>query len=75
VVACEASIKIFQDSGHRWGYARRLIDLGDALVGRDEAGDLERARQVYQQSLDMFTDMGAPGYVQVLEERLGNLEL
>ena len=70
VVACEASIKIFQDSGHRWGYARRLIDLGDALVGRDEAGDLERARHAYQQALDLFTEMGAPGYVQVLEERL-----
>jgi hypothetical protein len=73
VAACETSIKIFQDSGYRWGYARRLIDLGDALLGRDEPGDPERAREVYQQSLDMFTEMGAPSYVQMLEERLEEL--
>ena len=52
--------------------------LGDAavdaaLVGRNEPGDLERARETYQQSLDMFTEMGAPGYIKVLEERLGDL--
>ena len=52
--------------------------LGDAtveatLVGRNEPGDLERARETYQQSLDMFTDMGAAGYIKVLEERLEDL--
>jgi class 3 adenylate cyclase/tetratricopeptide (TPR) repeat protein len=73
VVDCEASIEIYQNCGHRWGWARRLIDLGDALLGRNQPGDLERARETYQQSLDMFTEMGAPGYIQVLEERLKNL--
>ena len=47
-----------------------LADLGDALAKRNEPGDLERARVTYQQALDMFTEMGAPGYIQVLEERL-----
>jgi hypothetical protein len=52
--------------------------LGDgvveaALVGRNEPGDLERAWETYQQSLDMFTEMGAPGYIQVLEERLKDM--
>ena len=61
---------ISKKSGHRWRWARRLIDLGDALIGRDKPGDLERARETYQQSLDMFSEMGAPGYVEVLEERL-----
>jgi class 3 adenylate cyclase/tetratricopeptide (TPR) repeat protein len=73
VAACEASIEIYRSCSHRWGWARRLIDLGDAFVGRNESDDLERARQTYQQSLDMFTDMGAQGYVKVLEERLGDL--
>lgn len=40
---------------------------------RNEPGDLERARDIYKQSLDMFTEMGAPGYIKVLEERLGEL--
>jgi hypothetical protein len=34
---------------------------------------VERNRETYQQSLDLFTEMGAPGYIKVLEERLGNL--
>ena len=70
VIAGESSIEIMKSCGYRWMRARRLIDLGDALVGRNEPGDLERARTTYQQSLDMFTEMGAPGYIKVLEERL-----
>jgi hypothetical protein len=62
-----------KSSKHHWGLARRLIDLGDSLVGRNEPGDLERAQGIYQQSLDMFTEMGAPGYIKVLEERLREL--
>jgi len=50
-----------------------LIDLGDALIGRKEPGDLDRARQTYQESLEVFTEMGAPGYIRVLEKRLGEL--
>jgi len=67
----ESLIDIYKAGGFRWHWARHLIDLGDALVGRNQSGDRERARQVYHESLDMFTEMGAPGYVQVLEERLG----
>ena len=70
---CEAWIEKYQKGGYHWDLARSLIDLGDALVGRNQPGDLERARETYQQSLDMFTEMGAPGYIKVLEERLGEL--
>jgi tetratricopeptide (TPR) repeat protein len=73
VEASRTSIEIYKNCGHRWGSARKLIDLGDALAGRNEPGDQERARETYQQSLDMFTEMGAPGYIKVLEERLANL--
>ena len=73
VLACEKSIQIYKNSGHTWLWARKLIDLGDALIRRNEPGDLERAREAFQQSLEMFTEMGAPGYIKVLEERLGNL--
>ncbi len=52
-------------------WARQLIDLGDCLVGRALPGDREQAQGVYQQALEMFTEMGAPGYIQVLEKRLG----
>ena len=73
VPASETSIDIMKSCGNRWGWARRLIDLGDALVGRKKPGDSERAREIYQQSLNMFTEMGAPGYIKVLQERLRDL--
>jgi len=73
VIASESSIEIMKSCGYRWMWARRLIDLGDALIGRNEVGDLERARETYQQSLNMFTEMGAPAYIKVLEERLGSI--
>jgi class 3 adenylate cyclase/tetratricopeptide (TPR) repeat protein len=73
VIAINTSIEILKSCGFNWAWARRLIDLGDALVGRNEPDDLERALEIYQQSLDMFTEMGAPGYIKVLEERLGGL--
>ena len=73
ILVCESLIESYRSGGYRWLLARRLIDLGDALVGRNEPSDLERARETYQQSLDMFTEMGAPGYIKVLEERLGDL--
>jgi tetratricopeptide (TPR) repeat protein len=73
IKSCEYSIELVKDVGYRWEWARKLIDLGDALIGRNEPGDRERARETYQQSLDMFTEMGAPGYIQVLEERLKEL--
>jgi hypothetical protein len=57
VSLCNNSLKVFQNSGHRWLLARKLVDLGEALVGRNEPGDLERAREAYQQSLDMITEM------------------
>jgi tetratricopeptide (TPR) repeat protein len=70
IAACHALIEICQRTGHRWEWARRLIDLGDALIQRNEPGDHEQARQHLQQSLEMFTEMGADGYVNVIQERL-----
>ena len=73
IAACESLVEICERSEHRWDWARRLIDLGDAYLGRNEPGDLEKVREIYQQSLDMFIEMGAPGYIKVLEERLGSI--
>jgi len=69
----ETSVEIMKSCKYRYAWSRKLIDLGDALVGRNNPGDLGRARETYQQSLDKFTEMGAPGYIKVLEERLGEL--
>ncbi len=73
VSKCQTLIDMCQASGYQWRKARLLINLGDALISRDLPGDREQAEKVYRQSLEMFTEMGAPGYIQVLEERLGRM--
>jgi class 3 adenylate cyclase/tetratricopeptide (TPR) repeat protein len=71
VASSKSLIEMCERTGHRWWLARGLIDLVDALIHRQESSDLERARKAVHRSMDMFTEMGAPGYVKVLEERLG----
>jgi tetratricopeptide (TPR) repeat protein len=63
-------VDIWQAGGYRWNWARILIDLGDVLISRNLPDDRKQALQAYRQSLEMFTEMGASGYIQVLEERL-----
>jgi hypothetical protein len=36
----------FRHIGNRWVVARNLINLGDALLGRDAPGDRERAKAI-----------------------------
>jgi predicted ATPase/class 3 adenylate cyclase len=66
-------IDMYQGGNYRWHQARQLIDLGDALLGRDGPGDCERAEEAFRQALEIFREMGASGYVQALEERLGGI--
>jgi hypothetical protein len=47
--------------------------LGDVPVSCNEFSDLDNPRETYQQPQDMFTEMAAPGYINVLEKRLGDL--
>jgi class 3 adenylate cyclase/tetratricopeptide (TPR) repeat protein len=70
ISTCKSLIEIYQESHHNWQHARQLIDLGDAYLGRNDPGDKELAEKAFQQSLDMFTEMPAPGYVKILEERI-----
>jgi hypothetical protein len=63
----------YQREVSRYLSARKLINLGEAFIGRNDSGDKERARETYQLSLDMFTEMGVPVYVRVIEERLMGL--
>jgi len=63
----------FRKYGGTWFQARFMIEVGDCLSGRDSPGDREQARQVYQEALDLFTEMGANGYAQALKRRLESL--
>ncbi len=68
--ATQSLINLLQTMGRRWVWARALINLGDIYAQRDQPGDSARAREAYQESLDMFSAMEATGYVQVLRQRL-----
>jgi len=74
VSAFEELIEILQSAGYRWRWARSLIYLGDALRQRNQASDIDRASKAYQRALDMFTEMGAPGYVTAASNRLQDME-
>ena len=67
------AVETFDQLGMRWDHARNLIDWGEAHLGRNEPGDLDRARLLLQESLKMFQEMGAPGYEAVVKEKLEDL--
>jgi hypothetical protein len=49
------------------------LDWADALIKRDEPGDLQPARQIFQESPEDYIDMGAPDFVNRIESRLEKL--
>jgi tetratricopeptide (TPR) repeat protein len=59
---------------YRWEMARTLLEWGDVYLSRGEVGDVEQARELYRQSLDIFTHMGADGYVRVVSERIDAID-
>jgi tetratricopeptide (TPR) repeat protein len=65
---------LVENSEQRWEEARLYLDWGDAYASRRQVEDLDRAEQLYHQALNLFTDMGADGYVKVLEDKLSKLE-
>jgi predicted ATPase/class 3 adenylate cyclase len=75
VDALERFIGYAEGNGFRWEHARLLLEWGDVCLARGAAGDLDKARELYQQSLVMFTEMGADGYVRVVSERMDALDI
>lgn len=59
-------IEIYQRCGYRWEWAPWLIDLGDVVLNWDRPGDHEQAAKACLQSLEMFTEMSASGFIRVL---------
>jgi class 3 adenylate cyclase/tetratricopeptide (TPR) repeat protein len=66
-------LALVEGAEQRWEVARTYLDWADIYVSRDELDDRDRAQELYRKSLDMFTEMGADGYVKVVKERLDDL--
>jgi class 3 adenylate cyclase/tetratricopeptide (TPR) repeat protein len=71
--ALERFINFMDKLNNRWEVARAWMDWGDVCVARASEGDFDKAREKYSQSLDLFTDMGANGFIRLVQERLDNL--
>ena len=56
--------------GHRWIWARTLVEWAGAHVQRGQPADLERAQALLREARAAFQEMGASGYVDVVNKRL-----
>jgi serine phosphatase RsbU (regulator of sigma subunit)/class 3 adenylate cyclase len=68
--AFEKVYDTYSQSNRRWSQARTLSDWGDALTYRGEPTDFVSARQLYNQSLVIYSDMGAAWYKEQVESRI-----
>jgi predicted ATPase/class 3 adenylate cyclase len=68
--AYEDLIETFSQKGYRWEHAHTLCDWGDVYVSRGEPTDLEAARKLYNQSMEIYDDVGAAWYKEQIEKRL-----
>ena len=73
--ACESLVEIQARTSQRWEWARMLLSLADVHTGRGEPSDFTRAQSLYSLALDLFTKIGAPAYVKIIEERLASLQM
>jgi eukaryotic-like serine/threonine-protein kinase len=58
---------------HRPTQALILREWADGHLARKEAGDIERARELLQQALALYEQMGAQGYIALVRGRLDAL--
>jgi tetratricopeptide (TPR) repeat protein len=73
VAAFEAMVGLYGELGARWYWARGLIDWAEALAAGGEPAGLQRAVGLLRQSRAAFEEMGAPGYVALVQKRLVEL--
>jgi tetratricopeptide (TPR) repeat protein len=66
--------ELIASGGDRWAVAINKLDWGDAYIARGKPGDRKQAEQLYRRSLAIFSEIGADGYVEVVESRLDSLE-
>jgi tetratricopeptide (TPR) repeat protein len=66
----EGAAAVLSRLGLRWAWARSLLDWALFHVMRSEPGDGDRAVELLHRSLEAFEEMGSPGYVLVVQEKL-----
>jgi tetratricopeptide (TPR) repeat protein len=64
---------ILKELNLRWNHAVLLKDWAQAHLSRGEEEDIPRAVELFQEALAEFEQMGAEGYVALIEEQLISL--
>jgi predicted ATPase len=72
--AFEQVVADLEGAGIRPYQALALRRWADAHLSRGEPGDVDRARELLEQALAIYQDMGAEGWVERVEARLGELK-
>jgi serine phosphatase RsbU (regulator of sigma subunit) len=74
LAAAEEVSRFLARSELRWPWGFSLVEWAETHLARGEAMDYERARALYREALVVFVDMGSNFFVDVLEERLRELQ-
>jgi tetratricopeptide (TPR) repeat protein len=70
----DALIKLTTEHNLRWYQNWVMVEWADAHLKQSDPGDIEKARQMLKETRKEFEDMGAEGYVSIVEERLKAFE-
>lgn len=73
IQALETLLVETQRAGQRGDQACALLMLVDAHIARESPGDPEQAKGHHHQAVELFEEIGAPGYIVVARERLSTL--
>jgi serine/threonine protein kinase/tetratricopeptide (TPR) repeat protein len=72
--AYEELVNLTGERNFRWFSRRASVDWAEALLKRGEPKDANKARQILQESLMDYQDMGADGFVKMVADQLAALE-
>jgi tetratricopeptide (TPR) repeat protein len=66
-------IELTTEKGLRWHRSQTLVDWADAYLTRNQPEDVGKARKILEEALSEFRDMGADGFVKMIEDQLADL--
>jgi tetratricopeptide (TPR) repeat protein len=66
----DALIKLTTEHNLRWYQNWVMVEWAEAFVARNDPGDREKALEMLGEALREFEDMGADGFVKMVEEQL-----
>jgi tetratricopeptide (TPR) repeat protein len=70
IAQSEALLAWYTRAGMRWDQAHTLLDLAEIHLLRGHPGDQEQALDLFKRSTEVFSEIGAQGYVDIVQGRI-----